>query len=79
MNLNLRSDNVADYMRCTFYVLYHSRGNASFTLYPTRDEIKILSNEEIDPSIETWIVEKLIRLRYRYCHINEASTLLFHE
>lgn len=53
--------------------------NASFTLYPTRDEIKILSNEEIDPSIETWIVEKLIRLRYRYCHINEASTLLFHE
>lgn len=60
MNLNLWSDNVADYMRCTFYVLYHSRGNASFTcIPPTRDEIKILSNGEIDPSIETWIVEKL--------------------
>lgn len=60
MNLNLWSDNVADYMRCTFYVLYHSRGNASFTCIPsTRDEIKILSNGEIDPSIETWIVEKL--------------------
>lgn len=82
MNLNLWSDNVADYMRCTFYVLYHSRGNASFTcIPPTRDEIKILSNGEIDPSIETWIVEKLtialplIALR---CHINEASTLFFY-